>query len=187
MACPLRMCHPPSADWRWCSELCSLSAYDRGGKHEFQPAPGRSPESRARAEGRAVARILEMEPLLERNHASFPEANCNAWPLAAHGPPTKAFLLDEPLSNLDAALQGKCGWSWCGCIGNSTHMIYVTHDQLEAMTMADRIVVLNNGESSNWDRHLTSTSILPLSSWQDSSAPQDEFPGWEVKTAGDQH
>ena len=59
----------------------------------------------------------------------------------------KVFLLDEPLSNLDAKLRGK--------IKNEivrlqkelqTTMIYVTHDQNEAMTMADRIVVLGDGK-----------------------------------------
>ena len=58
----------------------------------------------------------------------------------------KAFLFDEPLSNLDAALRGTMRLEI-----NQLHrqlettMIYVTHDQVEAMTMADRIVVLNAG------------------------------------------
>jgi ABC-type sugar transport system ATPase subunit len=58
----------------------------------------------------------------------------------------KVFLFDEPLSNLDAALRvqmrteiGKLHQSLAAT------MIYVTHDQVEAMTMADRIVVLNGG------------------------------------------
>ena len=57
-----------------------------------------------------------------------------------------AFLFDEPLSNLDAALRVGMRLE----IGElhkrlTTTMIYVTHDQVEAMTMADRIVVLNEG------------------------------------------
>ncbi|PRY92019.1 sorbitol ABC transporter ATP-binding protein /mannitol ABC transporter ATP-binding protein [Hasllibacter halocynthiae] len=57
-----------------------------------------------------------------------------------------AFLFDEPLSNLDAALRVGMRME----IGElheqlSTTMIYVTHDQVEAMTMADRIVVLRAG------------------------------------------
>ncbi|WP_312794137.1 ABC transporter ATP-binding protein [Tianweitania sp.] len=57
-----------------------------------------------------------------------------------------AFLFDEPLSNLDAALRG----TMCLEISElhqqlKTTMIYVTHDQVEAMTMADKIVVLNAG------------------------------------------
>ena len=58
------------------------------------------------------------------------------------------FLFDEPLSNLDAALRvatrieiAKLHEDMSG-----TTMIYVTHDQVEAMTLADRIVVLNAGK-----------------------------------------
>jgi multiple sugar transport system ATP-binding protein len=58
----------------------------------------------------------------------------------------KAFLFDEPLSNLDAALRVQMRLE----IGDLHHalkttMIYVTHDQVEAMTMADKIVVLDKG------------------------------------------
>lgn len=58
----------------------------------------------------------------------------------------KAFLFDEPLSNLDAALRVEMRLEI-----NRLHeslqstMVYVTHDQIEAMTLADRIVVLNGG------------------------------------------
>jgi multiple sugar transport system ATP-binding protein len=59
----------------------------------------------------------------------------------------KAFLFDEPLSNLDAALRVQMRLE-IGDLHQSlkTTMIYVTHDQVEAMTMADKIVVLNTGE-----------------------------------------
>ena len=58
----------------------------------------------------------------------------------------KAFLFDEPLSNLDAALRGQMRIEIAQLHQTlSTTMIYVTHDQVEAMTMADRIVVLNAG------------------------------------------
>ena len=58
----------------------------------------------------------------------------------------KVFLFDEPLSNLDAALRGdmRVELSQLHRELNAT-MVYVTHDQVEAMTMADRIVVLNAG------------------------------------------
>ena len=58
----------------------------------------------------------------------------------------KAFLFDEPLSNLDAALRVQMRLEIMqlhSSLGST--MIYVTHDQVEAMTMADRIVVLNKG------------------------------------------
>ena len=58
------------------------------------------------------------------------------------------FLFDEPLSNLDAKLRGQMRAELRELhreIGNTT--VYVTHDQLEAMTMADRILVLNEGRT----------------------------------------
>ena len=58
----------------------------------------------------------------------------------------KAFLFDEPLSNLDAALRVNMRLEISELHQNlSTTMIYVTHDQVEAMTMADKIVVLRDG------------------------------------------
>ncbi|MGI9338862.1 MAG: ABC transporter ATP-binding protein [Gammaproteobacteria bacterium] len=59
----------------------------------------------------------------------------------------KAFLFDEPLSNLDAALRVQMRME-LGELHRQLQatMIYVTHDQVEAMTMADRIAVLNKGQ-----------------------------------------
>jgi multiple sugar transport system ATP-binding protein len=58
----------------------------------------------------------------------------------------KAFLFDEPLSNLDAALRGQMRLEITQLHQSlATTMVYVTHDQVEAMTMADRIVVLQGG------------------------------------------
>ncbi len=57
-----------------------------------------------------------------------------------------AFLFDEPLSNLDAALRVRMRHEITELHQTlKTTMIYVTHDQVEAMTMADKIVVLNAG------------------------------------------
>ena len=59
----------------------------------------------------------------------------------------KAFLFDEPLSNLDAALRVHMRLEISELHQQlGTTMIYVTHDQVEAMTMADKIVVLNAGK-----------------------------------------
>jgi multiple sugar transport system ATP-binding protein len=56
------------------------------------------------------------------------------------------FLFDEPLSNLDAGLRVKMRYEFAALHrALRTTMIYVTHDQAEAMTLADRIVVLNGG------------------------------------------
>ena len=58
----------------------------------------------------------------------------------------KVFLFDEPLSNLDAKLRAELRYEIKKLhrdLGNT--MIYVTHDQIEAMTLADRIAVMKNG------------------------------------------
>jgi multiple sugar transport system ATP-binding protein len=58
----------------------------------------------------------------------------------------EVFLFDEPLSNLDAALRVSMRYEFARLHRQlGTTMIYVTHDQVEAMTLADRIVVLANG------------------------------------------
>ena len=58
----------------------------------------------------------------------------------------KLFLFDEPLSNLDAALRSEMRVEISKLHKKlSTNMIYVTHDQVEAMTLADKIVILNQG------------------------------------------
>ena len=71
-----------------------------------------------------------------------------------------AFLFDEPLSNLDAALRVNMRLEISQLHKNlNTTMVYVTHDQVEAMTMADKIVVLNAGKieqvGSPMDLYLT--------------------------------
>jgi multiple sugar transport system ATP-binding protein len=58
----------------------------------------------------------------------------------------QVFLFDEPLSNLDAKLRGEMRREIAALHRRlGTTMIYVTHDQLEAMTLGDRIVVMNQG------------------------------------------
>ena len=96
---------------------------------------------------RAVARILEMEPLLDRKPRELSGGQLQRVALGrAMVRQPKAFLLDEPLSNLDAALQAQMRLELVRLHRElNTTMIYVTHDQVEAMTMADRIVVLNDG------------------------------------------
>ncbi len=59
----------------------------------------------------------------------------------------KVFLFDEPLSNLDAALRGQTRVEIANLHRNlGATTIYVTHDQIEAMTLADRVVVLRDGQ-----------------------------------------
>ena len=64
----------------------------------------------------------------------------------------KVFLFDEPLSNLDAALRSEMRVEISKLHKKiNSNMIYVTHDQVEAMTLADRIVLLNKGNIEQFD------------------------------------
>ena len=94
-----------------------------------------------------AARILKLEPLLDRKPAAMSGGQRQRVAIGraiVRNP--KVFLFDEPLSNLDAALrvQMRIEIARMHIEFNAT-MIYVTHDQVEAMTMADKIVVLQAG------------------------------------------
>ena len=94
-----------------------------------------------------AARILALEDYLERKprELSGGQRQRVAIGRAIVRAPT-AFLFDEPLSNLDAALRVQMRVELIKLRDTlKTTMIYVTHDQVEAMTMADKIVVLNRG------------------------------------------
>ena len=95
-----------------------------------------------------AARILQMEHLLERKPSQLSGGQRQRVAIGrsiVRKP--QVFLFDEPLSNLDAALRVDMRME----IGKlhkdlGATMIYVTHDQVEAMTLADKIVVLRAGE-----------------------------------------
>jgi len=94
-----------------------------------------------------AAQMLELESLLERTpkQLSGGQRQRVAMGRAVVRRP-RAFLFDEPLSNLDAALRGQMRVELMRLHRRlSATMIYVTHDQVEAMTLADRIAVLNGG------------------------------------------
>ena len=77
----------------------------------------------------------------------------------------KAFLMDEPLSNLDARLRVQMRTEIVR-IQRELHVttIYVTHDQIEAMTMADRVAVMRGGILQQFDTRIRCTRIQPISS-----------------------
>ncbi len=103
------------------------------------------PEIRARVE--RAADILGLRPLLERypRQLSGGQRQRVAMGRAIVRDP-KVFLFDEPLSNLDAKLRVSMRAEIMGLHQRlRTTTIYVTHDQVEAMTMADKIVVLQGG------------------------------------------
>ncbi len=84
----------------------------------------------------------------------------------------KVFLFDEPFSNLDAALRVQMRIELARLHDElAATMIYVTHDQVEAMTMADKIVVLQGGISSNRPERRSNCIIIRATcSSRDSSA-----------------
>jgi multiple sugar transport system ATP-binding protein len=94
-----------------------------------------------------AARILQLEPYLDRRPKDLSGGQRQRVAIGrAIVRQPKVFLFDEPLSNLDAALRGQMRIELSRLHEelNAT-MIYVTHDQIEAMTMADKIVVLQAG------------------------------------------
>jgi ABC-type sugar transport system ATPase subunit len=94
-----------------------------------------------------AARILDIEPYIERmpRQLSGGQRQRVAMGRAIVRDP-KVFLFDEPLSNLDAKLRVQMRTEIKRLRERvATTTIYVTHDQVEAMTLADRIVILNHG------------------------------------------
>ncbi|MCP8894947.1 ABC transporter ATP-binding protein [Shinella daejeonensis] len=111
------------------------------------------PKAEIRERVLTAARALELEPYLDRfpRQLSGGQRQRVAIGRAIVRAPT-AFLFDEPLSNLDAALRVQMRLELIRLHDElKTTMIYVTHDQVEAMTMADRIVVLNAGRVEQFD------------------------------------
>ena len=96
----------------------------------------------------ATAELLQLTELLERKPRQLSGGQQQRVALGrALVRDPKVFLLDEPLSNLDAKLRGYMRVELVELhrrLGRT--MVYVTHDQLEAMTMSDRIAVMEGGE-----------------------------------------
>jgi multiple sugar transport system ATP-binding protein len=95
-----------------------------------------------------AARILSIERFLDRKPKALSGGQRQRVALGrAIVREPKAFLMDEPLSNLDAKLRVQMRTEIAKLHNRiGTTSIYVTHDQTEAMTMADRIVVLRDGK-----------------------------------------
>ena len=94
-----------------------------------------------------AAKILKIEELLDRKPKQLSGGQRQRVAIGrAITRNPKIFLFDEPLSNLDAALRAEMRVEISKLHQQiKTNMIYVTHDQVEAMTLADRIVILNQG------------------------------------------
>jgi multiple sugar transport system ATP-binding protein len=94
-----------------------------------------------------AARILDIEPLLARKPKALSGGQRQRVAMGraiVRNP--KVFLFDEPLSNLDAKLRVQMRTE-IKKLHQTVHntIVYVTHDQVEAMTLADRVVVMNHG------------------------------------------
>ena len=94
-----------------------------------------------------AVRILQLEPYLARKPGELSGGQCQRVAIGrALVQEPAVFLFDEPLSNLDAELRLRMRVEIAAlhaALGRT--MVYVTHDQVEAMTLADRIVVLREG------------------------------------------
>ncbi|TQX84377.1 MULTISPECIES: ABC transporter ATP-binding protein [Rhizobium] len=105
------------------------------------------PVSERDAKVNAAAKVLELSHLLDRRPKDLSGGQRQRVAIGraiVRNP--KIFLFDEPLSNLDAALRVNMRLELMRLHQTlEATMIYVTHDQIEAMTMADKIVVLNAG------------------------------------------
>jgi multiple sugar transport system ATP-binding protein len=95
-----------------------------------------------------AARILDLEPFLKRKPRALSGGQRQRVAMGrAIVRQPQAFLMDEPLSNLDAKLRVQMRAEISGLQRNlGVTTLYVTHDQVEAMTMGDRVAVMRKGE-----------------------------------------
>ncbi|WP_026440200.1 ABC transporter ATP-binding protein [Acidocella facilis] len=105
------------------------------------------PKAERDARVAVAAKTLQLDALLDRKPANLSGGQRQRVAIGrAIVRQPKAFLFDEPLSNLDAALRVQTRIEIAKLHNDlKSTMIYVTHDQIEAMTLADRIVVFNAG------------------------------------------
>ena len=127
-----------------------MTVYDNIG---FALKLAKTPKAEADSRIREAARILELEEQLKRKPAQLSGGQRQrvAMGRAIVRQPA-AFLMDEPLSNLDAKLRVQMRAEIASIqrdLGVTT--VYVTHDQVEAMTMGDRVAVLKDGHLQQVD------------------------------------
>jgi multiple sugar transport system ATP-binding protein len=105
------------------------------------------PKAEIAAKVREVAEVVGLTDFLHRKPGALSGGQRQRVAMArALAKDSEIFLFDEPLSNLDAKLRGQMRAELALMRQRvQKNMIYVTHDQIEAMTLADRIVVMNGG------------------------------------------
>jgi multiple sugar transport system ATP-binding protein len=115
-----------------------------------------TPKAEINTKVNEAARILDLDNLLQRKPKQLSGGQRQRVALGraiVRNP--KVFLMDEPLSNLDAKLRVQMRSEIAALHKRlDATTIYVTHDQVEAMTMGDRIVILNGGEIQQVDTPL---------------------------------
>src|SRR3954466_15406915 len=122
----------------------------------FPLRAAKRPESEIDERVQEAARMLQLEPFLTRkpNKLSGGEQQRVALGRAMVRHP-KAFLMDEPLTNLDAELRADMRAELKHVqVRLNTTMVYVTHDQIEAMALGDRIAIMNQGRLEQLGRPL---------------------------------
>lgn len=114
----------------------------------FALRTAKRPEAEIAEKIAKAARILRLDSYLDRKPAALSGGQRQRVAIGrAIVREPKAFLFDEPLSNLDAALRADTRVEIAALHRSlDATMVYVTHDQVEAMTLADRIVVLQEGQ-----------------------------------------
>ena len=94
-----------------------------------------------------VSQIVGLSEYLDRKPSTLSGGQRQRVALArAMVKEPKVFLMDEPLSNLDAKLRAAMRTEQLNSSVAETNFIYVTHDQIEAMSMADHIILMNEGK-----------------------------------------
>ena len=127
----------------------ALSAHDGARQPRLRPAPARHRQgARSRAGCSDVAATLGLAVLLERKPYALSGGQRQRVALGrAIVRDPKVFLFDEPLSNLDASLRVSTRGELIKLHRRlGATMIYVTHDQVEAMTMGSRICIMDKGK-----------------------------------------
>ena len=111
------------------------------------------PKAEIRQRVLEAAQILDLEPYLDRKPKALSGGQKQRVAMGraiVRNP--KLFLMDEPLSNLDAKLRGQMRIELAGLHKKlGATIVYVTHDQTEAMTLGSRIVVMNKGRIQQVD------------------------------------
>jgi len=112
----------------------------------------KTPETEIRTRVMDAARLLRIDHMLERKPAALSGGQRQRVAIGrAIVRQPKVFLFDEPLSNLDAQLRGEMRTEIKKLHQRlGATIIYVTHDQVEAMTLADRIAVLSAGQTMQY-------------------------------------